>query len=80
MSQRFISLQSRYTFQVLVHISPRSSCADAQSAPPVINVMVEFVGEVIVQHSAQTAQKLVVDEFSCTFPPKVSVVKVVVRV
>ena len=80
MSHHFISLQSRYTFQVLVHILPRSSCADARSAPPVINVPVKFAGEVIVQHSAQAAQKSVVDDLSCTFPTKVSVVKVVVRV
>jgi len=80
MSQNFVSLRSRYTFQVLVHIPPRSFCADVRSAPPVINVRVKFVGEVIVQHSAQMAEKLVVDEFSCTFPPKVRVIKVVVRV
>jgi hypothetical protein len=67
-------------FQDFVHIPPRSSCADARSTPPVINVLVKFVGEVIVQHSAQTAQKLPVDKFSCAFPPKVRVVKVVVVV
>ena len=76
----FVSLQSRYTLQVLVHIPPRFSCTDARSSPPVINVWVKFVGEVIVQHSAQAAEKLVVDEFSCTFPLKVRVVKVVVRI
>jgi hypothetical protein len=76
--QHFFSLQSRYTFQVLVHIPPRSSCADAWSSPPVINVLVKFVGEVIVQHSAQAAKKLVVNHFSSTLPPKVRVVKVVV--
>ena len=80
MSHHFVSLHSRYTFQVLVHIPPRSFCADARSAPPVINVPVKCVGEVIVQHSAQSAEKLVVDDFSCTFPPEVGVVKVVVVV
>ena len=80
MSHHFVSLHSRYTFQVFVHIPPRSSCADARSAPPVINVPVKYVGEVIVQHSAQAAEKLVVDDFFCTHPPKVRVVKVVVIV
>ena len=80
MFQHFVSLLSRYMFQDFVHIPPRSSCTDVWSAPPVINIPVKFVGEVIVQHSAQAAQKLVVDEFSCAFPPKVRVVKVVIGV
>ena len=79
-SHVFLYLPSRYIFQVLVHIPPRSSCADARSSPPVSNVRVKFVGEVIVQHSAQSAVKLVGDEFSCTYPPKVRVVKFVVVV
>jgi hypothetical protein len=79
MSQRVVTLPSRHTFQDLLHISPRSSCADARSATPVINIPVKL-GEVIVQHSAQAAEKVLVDEFSCTFPSKVRVVKVVVGV
>ena len=80
MSQYFFSLRSRYTFQILVHIPPRSSCADSRSSPPVIDVPVKFVGEVIVQHSAQAAEEIVVDDFSCTFPLEVRVVKIVVRI
>ena len=33
-----------------------------------------------MQHSAQATEEVRVDEFSCTFPPKVRVVKVVIRV
>jgi len=62
-----------------VQIPPRSSCADSRSAPPLADVPVKFVVEVIVQHSAQTAE-VPFDEFSCTLPPKVRVVKVVVIV
>ena len=79
-SHVFLYLPSRYIFQVLVYIPPRSSCADARSSPPVSNVPVKFDGEVIVQHSAQSAVKLVGDEFSCTYPPKVRVIKVIVVV
>jgi hypothetical protein len=79
-SHVFFSLQSRYIFQVLVYIPPRSFAADARSTLPVINVFVKFVWEVIVQHSALSAKKSVADEFSCTLPPKIRVVKFVVRV
>ena len=53
MSQHVVTLLSRHTFQDILHISPRFSCADVRSSTPVINVPVKFVGEVIVQHSAQ---------------------------
>lgn len=60
--------------------TPRGGRAYAVASPPLVHVLVKFRRPVVVQHRANTAPEVGVDELAGALPAKVRIVQLVVTV
>ena len=65
----------------MFELAPRVSRANTFSAPPLIDVLVMLARSLlVVQHGANSAPEVRVDEFTGAFPPEVRIVEIVIGV